>query len=136
MGLRTAPVESLVVRWPSAFPQYDARHLRLVEEIEAWLRDDTVQREITTEAHLTAAEVEYEFTLYCCSKNQDGPAWEKEDQWQASLEDEEDEDVAHLHRPRPPTEDLDGLSAQLADFVTRVDVRPSLEMSSKPAPTR
>jgi hypothetical protein len=109
---------------------------RLVEEIEAWLRDDTVQREITTEAHLTAAEVEYEFTLYRCSKNQDAPGWEKEDQWQASLEDEEDEDVAHLHRPRPATEDLDGLSAQLADFVTGVDVRPSLEMSSKPAPTR
>jgi hypothetical protein len=83
------------------------------------------------EAHLTAAEVE--FTLYRCSKKQDGPAWEKEHEWQASLEDEEDQDVARLHRPRRAAEDLEGLSAQLADFVTRVDVRPSLELSSKPS---
>jgi oxygen-dependent protoporphyrinogen oxidase len=39
LGLRAAPVESLVVRWPSAFPQYDTGHLRLVEEIERDLQD-------------------------------------------------------------------------------------------------
>jgi hypothetical protein len=108
----------------------------LVEEIESWLQHDVVEREITTEAHLTAAEVEYEFTLYRCSKKQDGPAWEKEDEWQASLDDEEDQEVARLHRPRPVAEDAEGLSAQLADFVRRVDVRPTVELSSKPSMER
>jgi hypothetical protein len=101
----------------------------LVEEIECWLQDDAVEREITTEAHLTAAEFEYEFTLYRCSNGRDGPAWEKEDEWHASLEDEDDQDVARLHRPRPVAEDLEGLSAQLADFVTRVDGPPGVELS-------
>lgn len=103
----------------------------LVGEIESWLPEDAVEREITTEAHLTAAEVEYEFTLYRCSKGGDGPAWEKEDEWQASLEQEEDQDVARLQRPRPLGEDLEGLSAQLANFVTRVDGRPGVTLSSE-----
>jgi oxygen-dependent protoporphyrinogen oxidase len=34
LGLRVAPVESVVTRWPNAFPQYDVGHLGRVEAAE------------------------------------------------------------------------------------------------------
>ncbi|MBV8304033.1 MAG: protoporphyrinogen oxidase, partial [Acidimicrobiia bacterium] len=34
LGLRTTPVESVVTRWPDAFPQYDVGHLGRVEAAE------------------------------------------------------------------------------------------------------
>ena len=34
LGLHTPPVESVVTRWPNAFPQYDVGHLGRVEAAE------------------------------------------------------------------------------------------------------
>ncbi|MBV8159671.1 MAG: protoporphyrinogen oxidase [Acidimicrobiia bacterium] len=40
LGLRTPPVESVVTRWPDAFPQYDVGHLGRVEAAERALARD------------------------------------------------------------------------------------------------
>ena len=40
LGLRAAPVESVVTRWPQAFPQYDVGHLGRVDAAERALARD------------------------------------------------------------------------------------------------
>ncbi|MBV8162535.1 MAG: FAD-dependent oxidoreductase [Acidimicrobiia bacterium] len=40
LGLRAAPVESIVTRWPDAFPQYDVGHLGRVDAAERALARD------------------------------------------------------------------------------------------------
>jgi hypothetical protein len=94
---------------------------QLVREIESWLGDDTSYHGISTDAHLTASAIDFTFTLYRCSKKNDGPEWEEEDEWEASLDDEVDETVAELRRPQPRADEVESAAVQLADFVSRVD---------------
>ena len=102
----------------------------LVGEIDSWLRGNSGHHEITTKAHLTAAEIEFEFTLYRCAKKDDGCQWEHEDEWKASVEDEAEEEVARLDHPRPPQSDLESAINQLAEFLPKVDEPASLELSA------
>ena len=67
----------------------------LAREIQLRFGDDAVHYDVAVDAHLLAAEMEYEFALYYCKSRGGGPVWEKEDEWTASLEDESE-------RRRPP----------------------------------
>jgi hypothetical protein len=103
----------------------------LVDEIESWLGSDTSYHAISTDAHLTAAAIDFTFTLYRCRKGQDGPEWEKEDEWEASLDDELDERVAELRRPQERAHAVEAAAGQLADFVARVDGLSTLTISTE-----
>jgi hypothetical protein len=101
----------------------------LVAEVEAWLAEDATRDEVRTQAHLIAAEIEFEFTLYRCTKTPRGCEWQSEDKWNASLEDEQEEDVAELQRTASVGAGVESALTQLTDFVARVDERASVEVS-------
>jgi hypothetical protein len=103
----------------------------LVREIELWLRDDTAHPDVTVDAHLIAAEAEYEFALYCCKGRDGRPEWEKEDEWTASVEDESEENIAHLDRADPVDARVDSATDQLTDFLIELDKPTSLRGSTE-----
>jgi len=101
----------------------------LLHELDSW---PGATDEVTEDAHLVAAEVEYEFTLYVCSKSRDRePEWEKEDGWTASLADEREESAAKLDRRQPARVQEESALDQLAEFVTNVDEHISVEVSGE-----
>ena len=64
----------------------------LAREIQLRFGDDSlVHYDVAVDAHLLAAEMEYEFALYYCKSRGGGPVWEKEDEWTASNSKDESE---------------------------------------------
>ena len=104
---------------------------QLVTQVETWLIGDEQHTRVTADAHLTGPEFEYEFTLYRCNKGDDGPGWEKEDEWKASPEDECEANVVMLSRPAPHGEEVASVATQLAEFVSKVDEAPSIAASAE-----
>jgi hypothetical protein len=103
----------------------------LVGEIALWLADDTVRNEVTADARVIAAEVECEFTLYTCKKRGDRRAWETEDKWTASVEDERTDTAIHLDRNDPVAELVESAIDQLAAFLRGLEEPTRLEVSGK-----
>jgi hypothetical protein len=103
----------------------------LVAEMESFLYDDADYHEVVAQAHLTAAEIEFEFTLYDCAKPRRRGEWTHEDKWKASLQDERDENVAHVGRRSARAAALEDVAAQLAEFLARVDAPASLELTAE-----
>ncbi len=100
----------------------------LLHELDAW----PVSDQVTVDAHLVAAEVEYEFTLYVCSKRGDRePEWETEDEWKASLEEEREESAVKLDRRQPVGAQTESALDQLAELVTKVDEHIRVEVSAE-----
>jgi hypothetical protein len=103
----------------------------LVRDIELWLRDDAVHHDVAVEAHLIAAEAEYEFALYCCKGRDGRPEWEKEDEWTASVEDESEENAVRLDRADPLDARVESATDQLMDFLMELDKPTSLRGSTE-----
>lgn len=103
----------------------------LVREIELWLGDDAVHHEVAADAHLIAAELEYEFALYCCKGRDDRPEWEKEDEWTASVEDESEASAVRLDRAEPLGAKVESATDQLTEFVMEVDRPASVRASTE-----
>jgi hypothetical protein len=100
----------------------------LLHELDSW----PVTEQVTVDAHLVAAEVEYEFTLYVCSKSRDSePEWEKEDEWTASLADEREESAVKLDRRQPVGVQTESALDQLAELVTNIDEHVSVDVSGE-----
>jgi hypothetical protein len=103
----------------------------LVREIELWLGDDAVQHDVAVDAHLIAAEAEYEFALYCCKHRDGGPEWEREDEWTASVEDESEENAVRLDRAEPLDARVESATDQLTDFLIELDKPTSVRASTE-----
>jgi hypothetical protein len=103
----------------------------LVREIEVWLGDDAVHHDVAVDAHLIAAEAEYEFALYCCKNRDGGPEWEKEDEWTASVEDESEENAVRLDRAEPLDARVESATDQLTDFLMELDKPTSVRASTE-----
>jgi hypothetical protein len=103
----------------------------LVREVELWLGDDAAHREVAADAHLIAAELEYEFVLYCCKGRDGRPAWEKEDEWTASVEDECEANAVRLDHAEPLGAKVESATDQLTEFLVELDKPTSVHASSE-----
>ena len=103
----------------------------LVREIELWLGGDAVHHDVKVDAHLIAAEMEYEFTLYCCKSRDGHPEWEKEDQWTASVEDESEESAVRVDREEPLDARVESAADQLTDFLMELGTPTSVRASTE-----
>jgi hypothetical protein len=68
----------------------------ILHTIDEALNAKTSSTDVAIVARLTGSEVEFEFTLYRCKKKGAVNAWEEEDSWKASIEDERDTPIATL----------------------------------------
>jgi hypothetical protein len=103
----------------------------LVREIELWLGGDAVHHDVAVDAHLIAAEMEYEFALYCCKGRDGHPEWEKEDQWTASVEDESDKNAVRIDRTEPHAARVQSAADQLTEFLLQLDTPTSVRASTE-----
>jgi hypothetical protein len=103
----------------------------IVAEVEEWLADETVDADVSIEAHIVGGKVECTFTVYHCIHGE----WEEEDSWSEELEDERDERVAGLPFPLVSrAEACERLLGELTAFVTRVDVEAERPPEAMPLP--
>jgi hypothetical protein len=107
----------------------------LAREIDLRFGDDAVHHDVAVDAHLIAAEMSYEFALYCCKSRDGGPVWEKEDEWTASVEDESEESAVRLDRADPLDARVESAADQLTEFLMELDEPTSVHASTEASMT-
>ena len=106
----------------------------LAREIQLRFGDDAVHYDVAVDAHLLAAEMEYEFALHYCKSRGGGPVWEKDDEWTASLEDESEESAVRLDRAEPLDATVESAADQLTEFLMELDEPTSVRASTEAMP--
>jgi hypothetical protein len=104
----------------------------LARTIEEWL-PGAESGSIAMAAHLEGGQVECKFTLYRCVGTAPKTEWKPRDEWSIERADERDEPAAELTLPLQQDLSSELLLAQLAAFVTKVDV-PDMEKPPETAP--